>query len=73
MYCVICDKEFDDALRDCPNCDEAQHNPIWVWKHNGKPVNLVEETSDRLYYKVEVIKFADKNKFVKRDNGYSDN
>lgn len=23
MYCTICDRDFDDALRDCPNCDEG--------------------------------------------------
>ena len=23
MYCVICDREFDDSLRDCPHCDEG--------------------------------------------------
>lgn len=49
---------------NCWHCKQPMAN--WVWKHDGKPVNLVEETSDRLYYKVEVIKFADKNKFVKQ-------
>jgi hypothetical protein len=28
MYCVICDRDFDDALRDCPHCDEGSCSSV---------------------------------------------
>ena len=43
----------------------ASNCSAWKWKHNDEPVNVAWESSDRIYYKVEVIRFHDKKFFKK--------
>jgi len=50
----------EQSESNASNCSD------WVWKHSGEPVNVVEECGDRIYYKIEAIKFQDKREFKKK-------
>ena len=58
----------NQSSQSVDSIDWLETTDAWVWKHNNEAVDVVEECGDRIYYKVEVVRFQDKSHFKKVSN-----